>query len=308
MTLSLTLWLLSHCCLLEVSQWKPVTVHFLLGKGKRILNNPQVKADFSSSPHFPHVLLACCVWACVCTCGLVRACSSCTPCSPDVVLCHRRGHPIFQFCQHPACLWSDLPGCPHALWCFLRGLQLLTWGPFVQADTTFKLLNKSLGRGSWTLKSPASDLLRVIIIFLISKGLDWHFYLPGYILQWISFEIFCLWAEVGIWNLLMENNSPVRIIYRNRLAVTVCLCILFILCDEYRISCFSYVPKKSLLQCGYHWFFHGTHWIDATDLTDFHCFVLLFGRYNRQGCDRVCLWPGPGSRATCWEGSHYTLP
>lgn len=115
---------------------------FLLGKGNQILNNPLVKADFCSSPRFPHVLLACCVrvlvrvcgcvcrgvcWcagvpvrecagACACACvrasvcgclclvcRQVRACSSSAPCFPDVILCHRcRHHPVFQLCQHPA--------------------------------------------------------------------------------------------------------------------------------------------------------------------------------------------------------------
>lgn len=71
--------------------------------------------------------------------------------------------PIFLFCQHPACLWSDFPGCPHALSCHLCGLQHLTWGPFVQGPLTLALgfLSRSPERGSWTLKSPASDLLRL---------------------------------------------------------------------------------------------------------------------------------------------------
>lgn len=44
---------------------------FLLGKGNQILNNPLVKADFCSSPRFPHVLLACCVRVLVRVCGCV---------------------------------------------------------------------------------------------------------------------------------------------------------------------------------------------------------------------------------------------
>lgn len=92
---------------------------------------------------------------CLCTRGLVLARSGSAPCSPDIILCHFR-HPIFPFCQHPACLWSDFPGCPHALRCHLCGLQDLTRGPFVQGPLTLALgfLNKSPERGSWTLKSP----------------------------------------------------------------------------------------------------------------------------------------------------------
>lgn len=108
MTLSLTLQPLSHCCLLEVFQRELVTVHLSLGKGKRILNNPQVKADFCSSPRFPHVLFACCVW--VRACARVGACAgACASCVGGWVCLHTCGRR--QVCVPCACVGMGGCGC-----------------------------------------------------------------------------------------------------------------------------------------------------------------------------------------------------
>ena len=54
--------------------------------------------------------------------------------------------------------------------------------------------------------------------------------------QRASPETFCLWADVGIWDLHVKNNSPVWSIHKSRLAGALCLCV-FILCGEYCMSC-----------------------------------------------------------------------
>lgn len=174
-----------------------------------------------------------CVCACVCTLSAA---------TPPLAFCRHPvptlSVPIFQFHKCPACLWSELSGCPLAHCApgaFTYGPLLPIWGLVFKLTSPLGFLNKSPERGSWISKLPAFDLLRVFF-FPISKGFYWHFYLSELDSSVNNVWNILLLAEVRIRNLLMEN-SQVWSIYKNRLATAFHWCILSLLYDEHCASC-----------------------------------------------------------------------
>lgn len=126
MTLSLRPWLLPRCCSLKVSQWKPVTVHFSLGRGKTDSESSSSESKFLFLTLFPtcliyllygcaclraHLFVHVCVCVCVSVC--VRLCV-CTCMPVHVCLCA----PLCVFVCLWVCVGVRVRACRNSTPCF----------------------------------------------------------------------------------------------------------------------------------------------------------------------------------------------